>query len=186
MPSSLIGSDLGVLADGSGHGSVAVADMDSNAQTMDWLLNTPEIQDPAGESDMGEDLSVAAGSDTLSDDLVEVPDVSQSDPADADPSPEPVPASTVSRPDPVWAVSTPDSAPVRVAPGMAPELVIVAHLPDCLPQSMGASQTNAVATRVGRHVKPPNRVICEMSTQKVEDVSPSGSVMNLFKCMFVA
>lgn len=136
MPSSLIGSDLGVLADGSGHGSVAVADMDSNAQTMDWLLNT-EIQDPAGESDMGEDLSVAAGSDTLSDDLVEVPDVSQSDPADADPSPEPVPASTVSRPDPVWAVSTPDSAPVRVAPGMAPALVIVAHLPD--PYSVSVS-----------------------------------------------
>lgn len=54
------------------------------------------------------------------------------------------------------------------------------------PQSMGASQTNAVTTRVGRHVKPPNRLICEISTQKVEDVSPSGSVMNLFKCMFVA
>lgn len=110
--------------------------MDRYAQTMDWLLNT-EIQDPAGESDMGEDLSAAAGSDTLFDDLAEVPVVSQSDPANADPSPEPVPASTVSRPDPVWAVSTPDSAPVSVAPGMAPVLVIVAHLPD--PYSVSVS-----------------------------------------------
>lgn len=79
--------------------------MDRNAQTMDWLLNT-EIQDAAGESDMGEDLSAAAGSDTLSDDLAEVPVVSQSDPANADPSPEPVPASAVSRPKPLHRLAT--------------------------------------------------------------------------------
>lgn len=65
MPSSLIGSDLSVSADGSGQGSAVVADIDCNAQTMEWLLKSPEIQGPAGESDMGKDLSMMAGSDTL-------------------------------------------------------------------------------------------------------------------------
>lgn len=68
---------------------MAVGDMDRNVQTMDWLLNTPDTEDPAEESDMDESPSLAAGSDILSDDMSEAPDVPESDPVDADPSPKP-------------------------------------------------------------------------------------------------
>lgn len=108
--------------------------------------------------------------------------------------------------DPVLTVSNPDSAPVSVASGMVPALVIVTHSPDpdsvsvsplellddigqgdviCTqPQSMSASQADVVTTRVGRHVRPPQRLIFEMSTQKVEDVSPSDPILNFLMRMF--
>lgn len=116
--------------DGSGLGSVAVGDMDRNVQTMDWLLNAPDIEDPAEENDMDGSLSAAAGSDIPFDDLAGALEVSESDQADADLSLGPAPASVASSPDSVLAVSTPDSVPVSVVPEIAPALVTVTHTPD--------------------------------------------------------
>lgn len=182
--SCIMESDLGVPADDSGQGSVAVGDVDRNNQTMDWLLNTPEIEDPAEESDMDEILSVVVGSDVSSVDSGKDPDVPES-----------------------GRVPNLDSAPVSVASGMAPTSVNVAHapgpdsvsvshseLPDDVdqvhvvctqPRRRNASQADVVTTRVGRHVRPPRRLI-EVSALRVEDASPAGPFLNLLKRMFVA
>lgn len=90
--------DLGAAADESGQGSVVVGDGDRNVHTMEWPLNTPEIENPADESDSSSHC------------FAEVPGMPESDPSEADPLPEPAPASVVYHTDSVSAVSTPDFA----------------------------------------------------------------------------
>lgn len=125
-----------------------VAKVDCNVQTIDWILNTPEIEN-SSESDMDVNLSSVVGRDS-SHYSAEVPDMPESDLADADLSFELAPdslvchtdsvpavstpdsacASVVSHPDSVLAGSMPDSVPVSVAPGIAPASVTVTHSPN--------------------------------------------------------
>lgn len=193
--SSLMEPDHSAVAEESSQRPVVVDPVDRNVQTMDWLLSIAEVENPAEESDMDVNLSMAAESDSLSHCSAEAPDMPESDPAEADPSLETAPASIVCRADSVSTVFTPhsvhsivvpnpdtvlsdiipDSATVSVAPGLVSAPLAAAQSPDpgpqqgnivCRqPQSVVTCQPGRATTRVGRHVRPPRRLICE--TQRV-------------------
>ena len=153
-PASLGDSDLDVEC-GSGRDSVEMNDVDGYNQTMDWLMHSP---------------------DTAPVDVVHSPD----------------PAS-------VSVANSPDHGPTSVAHSSDPVSAGVSHLfvsdvsnstfiedvdeniAICLqPCSVHAGQGGAVTTKYGRHVRPPKKLIHEMSTQKVEHTFPGSSPVYAF------
>ena len=100
---------------------------------------------------------------------------------------------------PVGVVHSPDAASVSVAHSSDPVSAGVSHLSVsdlshstfiedvdeniaiCLqPCSVHAGQGGAVTTKYGRHVRPPKKLINEMSTQRVEHTFPGSSPVYAF------
>uniref|UniRef100_A0A8C5H551 Gypsy retrotransposon integrase-like protein 1 n=1 Tax=Gouania willdenowi TaxID=441366 RepID=A0A8C5H551_GOUWI len=229
---SHVDSDANDVACGS-HGDSMVKKGDRFTQTMDWLMQTPDIVISVGKDDENDDLLADVLSDSFSDDDVANTPVWEDgrmmlDQATAVPGcvlqgPEPaIDSDSVSSsppdPDPSLVVlaldsdqvkttlpsglaagnTTPDLAlgPVLVPSVPALDSVRVCPLPSRVdvdedavvcaqPQVLGTVRTDAVTTRFGRHVRPPNRLIVEMSTQTVGDVvSVSGPFVSFLKGIF--
>ena len=97
-------------------------------------------------------------------------------------SPDPVSVIVAHSPDSVLvsAAHSPDSVPASVAhlpvPGMShltPTEDVDENTAICSqPHSLHACPGGAVTTRYGRHVRPPKKLIHEMSTQRVEHTVP--------------
>ena len=162
-PASLIDSDNEDVSCGSGQDSEKRDNVDGYNRTMDWLMHSP---DP-------EPVSVVDSPDT---DPVSVGHLLD---------PDPVSVAHLPVPDPVSVVYLPDPTSVSMSQ-LTPTDDVDENPAICTrPHSVDTGHDGSVTSRYGRHVRPPKKLIHEMSHKVVNTFPVSNPVFAFFNRIFV-
>uniref|UniRef100_A0A3Q1FAW3 Gypsy retrotransposon integrase-like protein 1 n=1 Tax=Acanthochromis polyacanthus TaxID=80966 RepID=A0A3Q1FAW3_9TELE len=181
---------------GSDRDPVEKDNIEGHDRTLDWLMRTAEFTDPVS-GNVSADEEYCARSDSLSDSVPSCAAVGSVPEPSLEVDIRVLPAPTTE----VWSLESasipvahlPEAEPSSVAHLSGADPIPVAHLPEpasvslptlapadnvenvviCTqPPSVQAGFGGTVTTRLGRHVRPPRRLISEMSAQRVREAIP--------------